>query len=102
MRFNLFHNPARTKRLMNLFIQDRGQPPTDDGPKVHGDLMIDFLINVNDYLLALTPPSNSNPFTKNLPGSVRWDILFRWAFPVAVMAKIAVFFAMYNSYPVGD
>jgi hypothetical protein len=100
-RFNLFYDARRTKKLMDLFIIDRDQKPTDEGPKFHVDLMIDFLINVNDYLLALTPPSHSNPFSKNLPSSVLWDIRFRWAFPILVFGKIGIFFALSSTYPVG-
>jgi hypothetical protein len=102
-RFNLFYDSRRTKKLMKLFLMDRDTKTTsDEDPTFQVDLMIDFLINVHDYLLALTPPGHLNPFSKNLPNSVKWDILFRWCFPIAVLGKMVIFFALASSYPVGD
>merc|ERR1712176_1226939 len=100
-RFNLFYDAKHTAKLMKLFSTDKGLP-TKDEPKFQVDLFLEFLISVNDYLLAIPPAPHMNPFSKNLPPSVQWDVLFRWLFPIAVLSKMGLFFAFLSTYPEGD
>jgi hypothetical protein len=103
-RFNLFYDARKTAKLMTLFLADRGvtvMDPSLSAPelKFEVDLFLDFLNSVNDYLLAIPPPRQLNPFSRSLPASVTWDILFRWFFPLAVAVKMLIFFTMVSTYP---
>jgi hypothetical protein len=103
-RFNLYFTPDQTELLMKKFMTDRGMDGDDEDdpdPKFQIDLVLDFLISVPDYLFAIPPPRQINPWSQHLPPSVQWDVLARWAFPISVFIKIILFFAILNVYPEG-
>lgn len=100
-RYNLFFNRQEWAMLVCEFLSDKGyqRPERELSAKLTFDDFLEFLVRVDDYMLAIPRPSHVSPFSRSLAPSVRLDILFRWLFPLVVALKIVSFYAVVNTYP---
>jgi len=101
LTFNIHVTAEDIAVSMCKFLRDRFTFSPKDPFEASLNLgeFLEFLYDIDDYLIGV-PDHMKHPFSKALPFSRCWDIAAQWFFPVLVVIKTAVFFAIIGAYRV--
>lgn len=97
--FNIYMHTKDCAIAMCKYLRDRGQLSPKDEMKAELRLgeFVEFLYDIDDYLIAV-PDAMPHPFSLAVPVSRRWDIAAQWFFPIVVLIKMLIFFAIIGAY----